>query len=103
MLCRQVALHDNRLTPTRNLSIAGILVLEVVVAYALELLTGLDVERILCEQEPTLQILPAEALEGKLTSTLTTNLVDELLLVAGELGSHMASAYTVAKHVDGGR
>ena len=101
VLCTELALQDDGLAPSGHLSITRILLGVVEVAYALELLTGLDVERILREEQPALQILPAEALEGQFTGTLTTNLVDELLLISRELRSHVSGTYTVAEHVDG--
>lgn len=81
MFLAELTFYNHLFAPASHLCVAGVVLLIVEIAYTTELLRGLDVVWILGKEEPTLKVVPTEAFECKLTSTLTTYLVDKLLLV----------------------
>lgn len=94
--------NDSLLTPASHLSVTRIMFLiPRLVVHASEFLAGLYSVRFFGQEQPTLQVIEAEALESQLASALTTNLIHELILVTQELGVHMFCTYPVTQGIDG--
>ena len=97
MLACEVAGKNGLLLETGNLGVLWILWIKLSCTY--KLLRCLDVVWCLVEKQPAAQVVETMTFESKLYGTLAANLIHELVLVAGKLGSYIGYTGTFANLV----